>query len=95
MSESYDIECDEHGKAYATFVCRHLIERSNTDWHSSEPDEEHRWPDAWCGQCHLHFQAENAWNEASEQAVGPNTIRVLCHHCYGKILSQCTFHAVK
>lgn len=95
MSDEDEIECCEHGKAFATFICRHLVEGSNREWHSAEPDEEDQWPDAWCGECHQHYEAEGEWNEASEQAAGPDNIKLICHHCYERFRSQCTFHPVE
>jgi hypothetical protein len=95
MSERDQIECQEHGAAFSTYVCRHLIEGTNTHWYSAEVDEANQWPDSWCAICNDSFAIEGEWNEKSERAaeLGSN-IELLCHHCYVRIRSQCTVHVV-
>lgn len=95
MNDRSHLECREHGEAHATYVCRHLIEGTNTNWYSAEPDEENPWPDSWCGICNQFFEAEGEWNEKSEQAadIGAN-LKLLCHHCYTGYRSKCTTHTV-
>jgi hypothetical protein len=62
MSDKQQIECSTHGPAYSTFVCRHLIEGCDKHWYSGETDEDHPWPDSWCGICHEFYEAvAGAW----------------------------------
>ena len=91
MSETETLPCSTHGEAHITYVCQHLIHGSNTDWHSREPDEESPWPDAWCGLCHMHFQAEGEWNERSEHAAGL-AAELLCPQCYEARRAACSVH---
>lgn len=95
MSECEPIECSTHGPAYVTYVCRHLIEGSNRQWYSSDVDEEHQWPDSWCGICNQFYEAVGEWNEKSEAAadLGKN-LKLLCHHCYARIRATCIAHTV-
>jgi hypothetical protein len=95
MSELKTIGCCDHGQAHETYVCKHLIEGTNTDWYSGEVDDEHEWPDSWCGNCNKFYEAEGEWNEESEQAAELSTnIKLLCHHCYQHIRSRCTTHSI-
>jgi hypothetical protein len=95
MSQWKVIECNDHGRAYTTYVCRHLMEGTNTHWYSAEVDDEHPWPDSWCGICNAFFEAEGEWNEKSESAaeLGKN-MRLICHHCYESIRSKCPTHTI-
>ena len=81
------VSCDTHGEAYEAYVCKHLVGASGLTWHSHEPSEEHPWPDAWCGQCHVAFEREGEWNEKSE--VGVN-IKLICHQCYERTKKSCS-----
>jgi len=95
MSERRPIECSTHGPAYVTYVCRHLIEGTNTHWYSGEVDEEHPWPDSWCAICHQFYEAEGEWNDKSEAAAHiEDTLKILCHHCYARIRATCTTHMI-
>jgi len=73
------IHCDEHGQAYQTFVCEHLLKDPRQQWCSREPAAENPWPDAWCVECDKEFQRVGEWNEENEGKV---PIKLLCHHCY-------------
>jgi hypothetical protein len=95
MSEQDPIECDTHGTAFQTFVCRHLLEGTNRDWYSADPDAENSWPDSWCGICHEHYEREGEWNEKSELSANlGNNLKLLCHLCYDSKRKQSIFHAV-
>jgi hypothetical protein len=85
------IECDTHGQAFTTFVCQHLVGGEGLEWHSTEPDEENPWPDAWCGECNAAFEREGEWNEKSESEV---RIKIVCHRCYESTKARCTVHYV-
>lgn len=96
MSEHDSVECCEHGKAYATYVCRHLIEDDNTHWYSGDVDADNQWPDSWCGICNQFYEAEGGWNESSEAAAElSKNLKLLCHHCYQRIRSKCTVHRIE
>jgi hypothetical protein len=95
MSETQTVECCEHGKGYATYVCCHLINGQNRHWHSAAPNVENQWPDSWCSVCNQFFEVEGEWNEASEQAADlSSNIKIVCHHCYEHIRSNCTTHSI-
>jgi hypothetical protein len=79
MSSSSELTCEQHGTAYTTFVCVHLLENSHQGWYSSAPTSEDPWPDAWCHICDEIFMREGEWNEKNEDA---SDIRILCHLCY-------------
>jgi hypothetical protein len=93
MSDPETIVCKKHGRARATYVCRHLIEGENTQWYSKTPSRENPWPDSWCGVCHQHFETEGEWNEISEgEAELMNNIKIVCRHCYEDIRNKCETH---
>lgn len=90
MSDS-TIHCDAHGDAFETFVCGHLIDGDDMHWHSAEPDDENAWPSAWCSKCHVHFEAQGEWNDASEEAADiGNVVRLMCHVCYEQLRDRCS-----
>ncbi len=92
-SDEYQVECCEHGKVQATFVCRHLVGGENSDWYSDHPDKEDPYPDSWCGDCHRHFDIEGEWTDSAEEAVGGSeSIKILCCHCYEKLKNKCTVY---
>ena len=77
------VECDSHGAATATYICRHLVEGKGLGWYCDRPSPEQPWPDAWCDACHRAYLAEGEWNEKSEAAADiGNNLRLICHHCY-------------
>lgn len=93
MNDPESMECHQHGKARITYVCRHLIEGTNTDWYSEKPSTSKPWPDAWCGVCQQHFEEEGEWNEISEEAADlVKNIKIVCHHCYEGIRAKCETH---
>lgn len=95
MDNQDELECCTHGKAIATYVCKHLIEGTNKEWHCREPDEETPWPDSWCGICHQHFISEGEWNEISEAAAEiSENIKLLCNQCYEHRQISCNVHYI-
>jgi hypothetical protein len=80
-----EINCCDHGKGYATYVCEHLIAQPVQKWFSREPNEQNPWPDSWCAACDIFFQEQGAWNEAHEKNL---KIKLLCHRCYERIRAQ-------
>jgi hypothetical protein len=73
------IECNEHGDAYATFVCTHLVDKPAQFWFSEIAVPKNPMPDAWCKKCEQVFQKQGGWNEKNESA---SSIRMICNHCY-------------
>lgn len=74
------INCHNHGECEETFVCSHLTERSaGLGFNRAEPSEENPFPDAWCDDCNLIFEAHNGWNEESGKLVN---LGLLCSGCY-------------
>jgi hypothetical protein len=90
MSEE-KFHCTTHGEANEAYVCEHLVKASGLSWCSRRPDKESPWPDAWCGKCHVAYEREGEWNEASE--VGVN-IEIICHRCYERTKAECTVHYI-
>lgn len=82
------VECTDHGAGFATYVCEHLASNPAQEWFSRVPDEEHKWPDAWCEACDGFFQDQGEWNEKNRSKT---KINLLCHHCYERLRSQGTF----
>ncbi len=82
---SEQVECATHGSGFQTYVCEHLISDPAQKWFSSEPDDNNKWPDAWCVACNAFFQEEGEWNEKNESKT---KIQLLCHHCYERFRSQ-------
>jgi len=83
MEEHETLECGEHGQAFVTYICCHLIEGESLAWHSERPSDDDQWPDAWCNACHRFFLAEGEWNERSEEAASiVDNVKLVCHHCY-------------
>lgn len=73
------IECDEDGKGYECFICRHLFENPVQVWYSRDPTPENPWPDAWCAECDVVFMRDGAWTDANSSCT---EIKLLCHLCY-------------
>lgn len=72
-----EIKCNQHGRAYETFVCEHLAAQPNQKWYSNEPTRDEPWPDAWCADCNLILEANNGeWQDHEPK------IKLLCHRCY-------------
>ncbi|WP_445427538.1 hypothetical protein [Alishewanella sp. HL-SH05] len=89
--KSYEVECCEHGKVPATFVCCHILENDCTEWYSSEIQADDPFPDAWCEKCHVHFEKFGEWTEEAENAAGgSDSLRILCCMCY--VHKMCTFN---
>jgi hypothetical protein len=82
---SKEVECPDHGRGFNTYACEHLVSNPFQAWHSSEPDEENKWPDAWCDAREVFFQEQGEWNEKNESKM---KIKLLCHHCYERLRSQ-------
>jgi len=64
-----EVERSDHGRGFATYACEHLVSSPAQAWHSSEPNEENKWPDAWCDTCEVFFQEQGEWNEKNESKM--------------------------
>lgn len=82
MSETYDsVECGEHGRRRAAFVCKHLAagEKAGFNW-GIDPDDPHALcPDAWCDRCESVLEQQGEWNDAASSFAG---ITLICADCY-------------
>ncbi len=81
-TDSNQVECDDHGSGFKAYACEHLVSNPEQKWFSNEPDEEDKWPDAWCADCEALFQEQGEWNEKNQPK---GSIKLLCHHCYEKL----------
>lgn len=84
-TEQVLINCGEHGEAYATYVCAHLVDDPVQEWFCDYPLEDNPWPDSWCAQCNMEFVKEGEWNEKNEDKLA---IKLACSHCYEKARSR-------
>ena len=74
------IHCHNHGECEQTFVCSHLTESmAGLGFNCGEPSEEDPFPNAWCDNCDLIYQAHDGWNDESEALI---EVRTLCSGCY-------------
>lgn len=84
MSGGKQVKCSVHGKASATFICRHLDREKklgfNIGYSADNPDD--LYPDAWCDMCDKVLEREGEWNNASEAFVN---IKTVCSGCYQEI----------
>jgi hypothetical protein len=84
QSDGKEIECSTHGSGFTTYVCEHLVSNPAQEWFSRDPDDDNRWPDAWCAACDGFFQEEGEWNDTNNSKL---RIKLLCHHCYERLRS--------
>jgi hypothetical protein len=82
--ETKQLACVTHGSGFSTYVCEHLAANPRQKWFSSEIDDTHKWPDAWCAICDSFFQREGEWNEKNETNL---KIKLVCHYCYESMRS--------
>ena len=81
MDPERQVECREHGRRDATFVCQHLAAGRHLGFHTGH-DEEHPdqlWPDAWCDACERMRVSENGWTDDSEAFA---RVQMVCDGCY-------------
>ncbi|MGZ3416508.1 MAG: DUF6882 domain-containing protein [Polyangiales bacterium] len=70
------LDCGEHGKSIAAFMCTHLANGIACGYHASDDDPSDRWPDAWCDFCERNrTRDEKTWEEAAD-------IQLLCTGCH-------------
>ena len=86
MSEK--IRCETHGECQQAFVCTHLLGESvGLGFNREEPTSENPFPDAWCDDCDLIYQAHEGWTDESQRLVH---IALLCSGCYQRALIRNT-----
>ena len=74
------IHCRTHGESEITYVCSHLTEdAAGLGFNCGEPSEENPFPDAWCDNCYLIYQAHDGWTDETEELVD---VRIVCSRCY-------------
>ena len=79
------IQCSQHMGGFATFICEHLAATPEQVWFSNPPEEDDKWPDAWCGACEALFLEYGEWNELNQSK---REIVAICHHCYEELRSK-------
>lgn len=83
--ETAYIECREHGKQQAAYVCRHIVQslgdgKPRGFW-SSEASPDNPRPDSWCSECEEMVNRVGEWNDESEAFAG---VKLLCGACYDR-----------
>ena len=74
------IQCETHGESEKAFVCIHITgDAAGLGFNREEPSEEKPFPDAWCDDCELIFEAHDGWNDESSKLT---EIVLLCSGCY-------------
>ena len=87
--EEYWVECSEHGKQQATYVCQHIVQGLKDNkpkgfWSSEESPDNLR-PDSWCSECEAMVSRIGEWNDESEAFAG---VTLLCGSCYDRAKSM-------
>jgi hypothetical protein len=76
------IQCATHGECDETFVCSHLVGGSaGLGFNRAEPSEDSPFPDAWCDDCDVIYEAHDGWSDETEGLI---SIQLLCSGCYEK-----------
>jgi len=79
------VECSTHGSGFLTYVCNHQLSNPALEWFSRDPDDAHKWPDAWCSACDKFFLEEGEWNEKNSQKL---EISLVGHRCYERLRAE-------
>jgi len=80
------VECATHGRGAEAFLCRHLVENVDLEFHRNDPTADSPQPDAWCRACEKIRRRTGGW-ERLDAASAP-LIRLVCGHCYDIILAR-------
>jgi hypothetical protein len=76
------IQCATHGECDEAFVCSHLVGGSaGLGFNRAEPSADDSFPDAWCDDCNVIYEAHNGWSDETEGLI---SIKLLCSGCYEK-----------
>lgn len=83
------IQCDTHGENHEAFVCSHLVDDSfGRGFHSDAPTESDPFPDAFCDNCQLIYEAHDCeWNDEVEALI---KISMICSGCYNRARARNT-----
>lgn len=87
MSEAGQyVECCEHGKQHATYVCQHTVQslqdKTPRGFWSAEPEPGDERPDSWCSACEeMVNKTGGEWNDESEEFAG---VKLICGACYDR-----------
>ncbi|MGF1742879.1 hypothetical protein L4C34_17750 [Vibrio profundum] len=78
------VECCNHGRQQATYVCQHVIvslqDGIPRGFWSAEPEVGHERPDSWCDACEERVKLSGGeWDDESEEFAG---VTLLCSVCY-------------
>lgn len=74
------IHCHIHGDCEQSFVCSHLTEdAAGLGFHRAEPSADDPFPNAWCDNCDLIYEAHGGWIGEAVELV---EVRLLCSSCY-------------
>jgi hypothetical protein len=74
------IQYETHGECEETFVCSHLVGRAaGLGFNRDEPSHDKPFPDAWCDDCQLIWEAHDGWNDESQKLA---EILLLGSGCY-------------
>ena len=86
--EAQYVECCEHGKQHATYVCQHVVQSlveniPNGFWWSTEnpKNPKNPRPDAWCTECEELVSRVGEWINETEEFAG---VKLLCGACYDR-----------
>lgn len=98
-TETYYIDCSEHGQQEETFVCQHIVQSLEDEqprgFHWSSEDNTSR-PDAWCHEC--SDQTKTIDGEWTEENMEFANVQLLCALCYDRAkeinFKQNTFNAL-
>ena len=80
--EDLSIDCDRHGKKYASIVCRHLLNEKNNSLGFIENSSEPRDYQAWCNDCESIYLEEQDRTAKFEEYSDP---AIVCEECYMEI----------
>ena len=74
------VQCAQHGKTSATFLCQHVAFGSGQGFVTGTDDPDDAWPDAWCNECDNRLMANGGeWNDEIEALA---QVTLLCAGCY-------------
>ena len=82
------IECSQHGKIRAAFICQHLNKKTRTGFEEAfttfpgMPLEEDEDLQAWCDECEKVRTKHDGWNDESMEFA---KIKLVCEQCYFEI----------
>ena len=74
MSSARQMECDQHGEAFRTYICGHLASNPAQTWYSTVPSPDNGWADSWCSLCHVAYLRKG---NGKKKARGPENEAVL------------------